>query len=64
TRSALTFRFATSLRLPIPATPHARTLCTMPRGQSRGHRAHWHIFLPHIPSLHQSKQKSQLTHRE
>jgi hypothetical protein len=26
TRSALTFRFASFLRLPTPATPHARTL--------------------------------------
>jgi hypothetical protein len=28
-------------------------------GQSSGH-PHWHICLPHIPSRHQSKQKSQL----
>jgi hypothetical protein len=25
---------------------------------------HWHICLPHIPSLHQSKQKSQLLSRD
>jgi hypothetical protein len=29
TRSALTFRFASLLRLPIPATPHARTLAVI-----------------------------------
>jgi hypothetical protein len=34
TRSALTFRFASFLRLPIPATPHARTLCARRSGQS------------------------------
>jgi hypothetical protein len=24
--------------------------------------AHWHIYLPHIPGAHQSKQKSQFFH--
>lgn len=56
TRSALTFRFAAFLRLPIPATPHARTLVAIWPGR----------FVPEMKNLSEDKfeLKSPLTEKE
>ena len=70
TRSAFTFRFAAFLRFPIPATPHARTLCASAgyfarrsgmESQPRGH------FQPHLTFewkcvVNQESQQSMPTH--